>query len=165
MPNTETADDLRQALRRLAKAVCVISLQEAEERQALVVTAVSEVSLDPPSMAVCINRRASIFPAMAQHRPFCLNILSARQQPLAQRCVEEAQGELRFEIGAWSAAASGAPYLQDAQANMFCETVGSISHGSHDLFLAEVTAARVVGEVDPLIYADAAYGRFARLTT
>lgn len=116
-------------------------------------------------MAVCIHRQASIFPAMAMHTPFCMNILSAKQQLLAHRCVSEAQGELRFELGDWDVAPNGAPFLKDAQAAMFCETKGSLSHGSHDLFIAEVSGARVVGEVDPLIYADGSYGRIVRSAT
>ncbi|MEO1100711.1 MAG: flavin reductase family protein [Pseudomonadota bacterium] len=158
---TETSDDLRLALRRLAKAVVVISLVEEGERKALVVTAVSELSLDPPSMVVCVNRLASLYPAMAKKTPFCLNILDADHEALAVRCVAEAQGEMRFGLGEWGVSDDGVPYLTDAQANMFCETRASLSHGSHDLFIAEVTGALTSGEVDPLIYTDGRYGRFA----
>lgn len=157
---TSTAQDLRLALRRFAKAVSVISLAEDGERQALVVTAVSELSLDPPSMVICVNRNASIHAAMAKRRSFCLNILEASHEPLSRRCVTEAQGEVRFGLGDWRVSEDGVPYLKDAQANMFCETDAVHSHGSHDLFIAHVTSALTHGSVDPLVYADGRYGRF-----
>lgn len=161
--DTDTSGDLRLALRRLAKAVVIISLCDEGERKALVVTAVSEVSLEPPSMAVCVNRKASLFPAMAKHVPFCLNILDARHEAVARRCVAEAQGEMRFGLGEWAVSDGGVPYLVDAQANMFCETRAAVAHGSHDLFIADVSGALSGGKVDPLIYADGRYGRFGPL--
>ncbi len=54
----------RQALRRLAKAVVVITTRHADQRFAMSATAISELSMRPPSMLVCINRAASIHSPM-----------------------------------------------------------------------------------------------------
>ena len=58
-------DSLRHALRRLAKAVVVITSADASARYAMAATAVSELSFEPPSMLVCVNRTASLYPPLA----------------------------------------------------------------------------------------------------
>ncbi|MEO1473816.1 MAG: flavin reductase family protein [Pseudomonadota bacterium] len=156
----QTAEDLKRALRRLAKAVVVISLEDDGQRFAMAATAVSEVSLDPPSMLACVHSEASIAPSLERRRPFCLNILDASQEDISRRCSAAPQGAPRFEIGDWQAGEQDVPYLADAQANIFCNNDMSVRYGTHDIIVGQVTHALARGTVDPLLYADGRYGRF-----
>ena len=149
--------DMIMALRRFARTVMVISCAHHGERFAMSATAVSEVSVEPPSMLICINRETKIFPALSAGSRFCINMLRAGQADIAQNCGGLLRGEERFSLGDWSSDANQTPYLRDAQANFFCENKGGNSIGTHDIFIGEVKALNIMDSVDPLIYVDGLY--------
>jgi flavin reductase (DIM6/NTAB) family NADH-FMN oxidoreductase RutF len=68
-------------------------------------------------------------------------------------------GEERFGIGIWGENASGIPYLEDAQASLFCTVAKSMAHGTHTIFVGEVDEVRVGGETAPLLYQEGAFHR------
>ena len=55
----QIAVQMRDALRRLAKAVVVITVRHDGQRYAMAATAVSELSMDPPSLLICVNPEMS----------------------------------------------------------------------------------------------------------
>lgn len=144
-------------LRRFAKSVMVISCEHEGARFAMSATAVSEVSLDPPSMLICVNRSTKIFPALSNGALFCINMLHAGQEEIARNCGGGLAGEDRFSVGDWQASDSRTPYLADAQANFFCTNKGGNSFGTHDIFIGEILRVHVADAVDPLIYVDGQY--------
>lgn len=153
-------DTLRQALRRLAKAVVVITSAQDNVRYAMSATAVSEVSMEPPSMLICVNRKASLYPVLAGGAPFALNILHHSHADIASRCAGEVRGEARFEIGRWSDLPSGVPILADAQAAIACRNNRQIDYGTHGIFIGDVLEVALSGSPSPLVYVD---GRFSRI--
>ena len=156
---TPPDEQLRCALRRLAKAVVVLTSAYAGVRYAMSATAVSEVSLDPPSMLVCVNRSASIFPVLQSGAPFVLNILHHTHAGLARSCAGAVKGEARFSEGQWLPTDLGVYRLADAQASIVCRNDVQIDYGSHTIFVGQVAEAFTAGEPDPLVYLD---GRFVR---
>jgi flavin reductase (DIM6/NTAB) family NADH-FMN oxidoreductase RutF len=120
-------------------------------------TAVTSVSLEPPSLLVCVNHQAGIYAALEQGRPFCVNILNASQRALAELCSRGPQTRDRFAIGRWQNHLSGIPYLTDAQANIFCISDKSLCYASHTIFIGRVENLTMHGEVSPLIYLDGTY--------
>lgn len=157
------ADQLKAGLRRLGKAVVVITAWHAEKRWAMTATAVSELSMDPPSLLVCVNKTASLYAPLAAGAHFCVNILHADQVSVSQTCSGKVKGEERFAQGRWGSGACGTPYLYDAQASFFCEYESHIEYGTHAVVIGAVKEAHVAGDVDPLIYVDGGYARVARL--
>jgi flavin reductase (DIM6/NTAB) family NADH-FMN oxidoreductase RutF len=153
----EIQAQLRNALRRLAKAVVVVSCCHEGRRYAMSATAVSEVSIDPPSMLVCINRTASIHVPMSASADFCLNILHGSHKEISALCSGKAKGEDRFALGDWQTSEEGIPYLADAQANILCQSGVSLTTKSHSIFIGKVVRALQSGEVDPLVYVDGRY--------
>lgn len=152
---------MRQGLRRLAKAVVVITAKHAGERYAMAATAVSELSMDPPSLLICVNQTASIFPALQAEPHFCINILHAGQQRLAEACSGAIKGEARFKLGEWRMTAEGPPRLLGAQASFICRKTSCIRHGTHGVFIGDVVSVFVEGAVAPLIYVDGGYTALA----
>lgn len=150
-------DILRDALRRLAKAVVVVTSQHNGERYAMAATAVSELSLDPPSMLVCVNRAASLHGPLSDAAPFAINILHRTQQAVASRCSGPVKGEARFELGDWTIGALGMPCLRGAQAQIVCRSAGRLDHGTHTVFIGDVVDVMVEGQVHPLVYVDGRY--------
>lgn len=149
---------LRQAMRRMAASVSIVSTADAAGRAyAMTATAVTSVSLEPPSLLVCVNQRAGIYTALDQGLPFCINILNDSQRALADLCSQGPQTRDRFAIGRWQKHASGIPYLADAQANIFCINDKSLCYASHTIFIGRVESVTMHGEVSPLIYLDGTY--------
>ena len=152
-------DMLKQALRRLAKAVVLITSTQEGVRYAMAATAVTELSFDPPSMLICVNRSASIHPALAAGAPFAINILHHSHEIVAARCAGSVKGEARFEIGDWRSAKYGVPVLADAQAAIVCRTDRQIEYGTHTIFIGAVADVLLSGRPEPLIYLDARFTR------
>lgn len=71
---------MRDALRRHAKAVVVITCVHEGQRYAMAATACVEVSMNPPSFLICVNKSASIHLPLSSGAPkFGVNILSSTQ--------------------------------------------------------------------------------------
>lgn len=157
------AEQLRAGLRRLGKAVVVITCWYEGKRWAMTATAVSELSMDPPSLLVCVNKNASLYEPLVSGANFCVNILHADQLSVSQACAGAEKGEARFNQGRWGSGACGTPYLCEAQANFFCEHETYIEHGTHIVVIGAVREVDWWGEVDPLIYVDGGYARAARM--
>lgn len=160
MSTTEAiARALRGGLRSLAKAVVVITTQQEGDRYAMTATAVSELSMEPPSMLICVNRSASMYGVLASGADFCINILGAEQLDIAACCSGKMRGEARFTEGDWRRSAVGAPYLADAQAAIVCRQRAQLEYGSHGVFIGDVVHVTSRTPCDPLVYIDGRYTR------
>jgi flavin reductase (DIM6/NTAB) family NADH-FMN oxidoreductase RutF len=154
---SQTALALREGLRRLAKAVVVITCQHGGERFAMTATAVSELSMDPPSLLICVNRSASLHAPLSAKAGFCVNILHRAHTDISTLCSGKAKGEARFALGRWHAADGGIPYLADAQASFLCRHEQSYDYGTHCIVIGLVEKVLIHGSVDPLVYVDGTY--------
>jgi flavin reductase (DIM6/NTAB) family NADH-FMN oxidoreductase RutF len=161
-PNNIAAE-MRTALRRLAKAVVVITAQHNGQRFAMSATAVNEVAVEPASMLVCVNRSASIYPPLQAGASFGINILNRSQELISRTCSGTAKGEARFAIGSWLQSSHSVPYLSDAQATLICTNETNLLYGSHCIFIGRVVEVFCHPDVDPLIYANGEYRCMAPL--
>ena len=154
--NEPLATQTKLALRRLASAVAVVTCRDGETRHAMTATAVSAMSMQPPSMIVCVNRSTGFHAAISRARDFAINILHRRQVEISAGCGGNARGEDRFGLGGWSEE-NGVPVLPESQARIVCSKEHRFDYGSHTIFLGRVTSVGIHGEVDPLIYVDGKY--------
>ena len=155
-PNDQLAAQTKLALRRLASAVAVVTCRDGQTRHAMTATAVNAMSMQPPSMIVCVNRSAAFHAAISAAANFAINILNRHQEQISVGCGGKARGEDRFGFGGWSEE-NGVPVLPDAQARVVCAKEQRFDYGSHTIFLGRVTSVGIHGHVDPLIYVDGHY--------
>lgn len=148
---------MRDGLRRLAKAVVVITTAQGGQRHAMAATAVSELSMNPPSLLICVNRSASLHPVLAGGAPFCVNILHAAQGNISRACSGTMKGEARFTLGDWDQTVLDIPRLAEAQASFVCTNDQCTDYGTHSIFIGRVAEMFVNGAVDPLVYVDGRY--------
>jgi flavin reductase (DIM6/NTAB) family NADH-FMN oxidoreductase RutF len=149
--------DMLLAMRRLARSVTVISCCDGERRYSMSATAVDSLSTEPPSLLICINRTASIFPPLDAGADFCINVLSAQHHHIAIDCSGRLKGEARFTTGNWQTSSHGVPYLHDAQASLVCRQDGRFEYGTHTVFIGQLQQVLMSGDVDPLVYVDGVY--------
>jgi flavin reductase (DIM6/NTAB) family NADH-FMN oxidoreductase RutF len=152
---------MRTGLRRLAKAVVVVTCSHEGRRWAMAATAVCEVSLEPPSLLICVNRTASIFEPLAQGGDFCINILHSSHESISSACGGQLKGEARFDVGQWHSGTNGLQYLADTQASFFCHQAKRVDFGTHAIIIGEVFDVMTSEDVDPLVYID---GRYASVS-
>lgn len=154
------SETLRKAMRRVAATVNVVSICVDGRPMGITATAVSSISMDPPSLLVCINRAASLHASMGDMSHFCINVLHRDQEEVARMFSDSAQHALRFLSG-WEIDCAPAPRLVDAQASILCRRSDSHSFGTHSIFIGVVEAAWTREDVDPLIYLNGRYASVA----
>ena len=145
-----------QAMRGITSTVTVVSAKNGENKQAMTATSVASLSIDPPSMLVCVNQEASNHEVMKEGLDFCINILSLGQENLADICSIKEKEEQRFLEGNWSEL-ENIPYNSDSQSNLFCNCVQVIQHKTHTIYVGEVAKVFNKNTFDPLLYKDGNY--------
>jgi flavin reductase (DIM6/NTAB) family NADH-FMN oxidoreductase RutF len=162
MPKTESwqdgavpRDDLfRSAMRDLAAGVSIITVGEGEERTGMTATSLTSLSVDPPSILVCVNRSSSTWPALESHRHFGVNVLRASHQPIAERFAGKggAKGSSRYADAEWTTLVTGAPILADALAALDCDVEETLERYSHMIVVGRVRAVRLGEDEEALTY-------------
>jgi flavin reductase (DIM6/NTAB) family NADH-FMN oxidoreductase RutF len=148
------SEDFKDAMRRLATTVSIIAVGEARaDWRGMAATAVTSVSVVPPTILVAVNRDASIRPSLEGFGHFAVNLLAMRHHFLVPVFGGEVAGGSRFDHGAWDAS-RGAPMLVDAAASLLCRTTEIVAASTHDLFLAEVVTVANHPDIDPLLWVD-----------
>ncbi|WP_283192564.1 flavin reductase family protein [Rhizobium sp. AN80A] len=151
------------SMRHLAGAVSVITVGEGDERTGFTATSVSSLSADVPSVIVSVNRSSSSWPAVDKYRRFCVNVLSADQQHVAQSFAgfDGRRGAERYEGAQWHELATGTAALSDALTVLDCDLDTVLNHHSHAILIGRVRAIETREDVEPLLYWRGGYRRLA----
>lgn len=146
---------LRGAFRLVDASVAVVTSAVGASHGAMTVTAFTTVSLDPPTILVCVNRSSRIHPLIVASGAYRLNILTDAQAKIARAC---GGGDLatRFEQGRWHVEAPYGPRLDGALASVGCALCDIIDRGSHTVFIGAVDDL-ATSEERPLLYAKGDY--------
>ena len=113
------------------------------------VSAVSSVSLDPPTLLVCLNRTSRTRDVVYRSRRFAVNILGVGQGDLARTFATDRDDKfdgVEFERGLF-----GVPLLRDAIAHIECTVRETATSGTHTVFFGEVQRAQRF-EGEPILY-------------
>jgi flavin reductase len=155
--NPALTEDFRQAMRRVASTVNVISICVDGQPMGMTATAVSSISLEPPSLLVCVNRTATLHEPMGGMSHFRINVLHRDQADVASIFADRSRHALRFLSG-WDLDCADAPRLLDAQASILCRRTDLHQFGTHSIFIGVVEQVAVRDEIDPLLYLDGRFG-------
>jgi len=117
----------------------------------LTCSSLSSVTLDPPTLLVCIHARSGTLQALRGHGSFAVNLLHARGRRAAE--VFSSPAAERFAEVSWRPSRlGGLPWLaRDAFALAECVVTRMLRVGDHSVVLGEVTD--IVHAADmPLLY-------------
>ncbi|MBB3181838.1 flavin reductase [Variovorax sp. Sphag1AA] len=163
--SAQVTSEFKRAMRRLASTVTIISTADVNgNRYGMTATAVNSLTMDPPSLLICVNHSASIHPALMGRGRFCVNVLTTEHEDLVSAFSGRLKGDARFEVGEWRTEDGGMPYLEDAQSNLFCDIDSVVPFGTHSVVIGRVSAVRVDEGIRPLIFADGKLGATQSLT-
>lgn len=149
-----SARNYRALMRHQAGAVAIVATVDGDMRAGLTATAFSSLSDQPPTLLVCVQRKAGAHDVIARSRIFSVNILAAEQQDVAVRFSGNAgvHGAERFNGHAWTHLKTGAPVLEDALAVLDCELVESHGFTTHTIFIGRVVDGATRSQAEPLLY-------------
>lgn len=141
----------RDTMGRFATGVTVVTWDDGERQRGLTANAVSSLSLDPPLLLVCVDRKSTAHPQLASAQAFAVNILAADQvdvsNAFARHGVED-MGEV-----AYSTRQSGAPIIDGALAWVECEIAERLEGGDHTIYIGRVIDLEIARpEAEPLVF-------------
>lgn len=149
--------DYRDAMARLGAAVNIITTDGPGGRAGFTASAVCSVTDEPPTLLVCLNRKASVYAAFQANGVLCVNVLAAGQQALSALFGGKTPMDERFAASRWSALVTGAPVLEAAAVSFDCRVVRSTAVGTHDVLFCEAVAIRSADKAQGLVYFDRRY--------
>ena len=153
MTSPTLVDRFRAAMRRTAAGVAVVTTHGPAGRGGITVSSFCSLSLEPPSVLVCIRRDSTTLKRIVENRVFAANILAEDQSELAAAFASPATPhERRFSLGQWGEGPGG-PTLEGAVAHFDCKLAHVHDYGSHTIVIGEVIDA-ASHDARPLIYAE-----------
>jgi flavin reductase (DIM6/NTAB) family NADH-FMN oxidoreductase RutF len=119
-------------------------------------SAISSVSVEPPTVLICMNRASSTGQAVERTGLFAINILGEGHGAVAARFATKDSD--KFSGVPVVEGACGQPLLADAIAHLVCRVTSSMAAATHLVFLAEIEAG-AAAEGTPLAYFRGCFGR------
>src|ERR1044071_9065207 len=135
----------RQAVRRLATGVAVVTVWHGDVVHGTTVSSVAAVSREPLPLGVCLREESSTTRVIAAAGRFAVNVLSTRQSALAGWFAAPGRpyGLAQFDHVEWEPDPfSGAPWIRGSLASLGCHLTARVPAGDHDLLLGKVVTAR-----------------------
>ena len=150
--------EFRDVIGRFLTGVTVITTQYGDALHGVTASAVASLSVDPPTLLVCLNKLSATRAAVAATGRFVVNVLAADQADLAVHFASKSPEKfvrIAVEFGA-----HGQPRIPGAIATIECRVAGEIDGGTHSIFIGSAQGATRAAAGAPLGYFR---GRFVQL--
>lgn len=150
-------DAFRRVLSNFAAGVTVVTtLDRDRQPHGLTATAFTSVSLDPPLVLVCIDKKAETYPHFGPAGVFAVNFLGADQRDVSQHFAKH--GGDKFSGLPWRRGVLGTPILDGSVGHVECRIANGFDGGDHTIYVGEIEAADA-NDGAPLLYFRHAYHR------
>ncbi|MCB2113873.1 MAG: flavin reductase family protein [Parvularculaceae bacterium] len=152
---TDPFRPLKDAFGRFATGVCVAACENGRGGfTAITVNSFTSVSLAPPLVLWCIEKKASAFADFDAARAYSISVLKSDQRETSERFARHEPPMLEpEEFTVWK---SGAPILRDRLAGFDCEIVDRHQSGDHVILVGRVIEFDCVDGA-PLLYYASSY--------
>lgn len=137
---------LREALSHWASGVAILAATDGDEIDAITVSALTSLSIDPPLILAAIGEQTSILPMLREERRFTVSILAEEQRALA--------GGVAQRLPGMEAAFAGLddPAVVGALATLECSLWQEYDGGDHRIVVGQVEEVSLGPERSPLLY-------------
>jgi flavin reductase (DIM6/NTAB) family NADH-FMN oxidoreductase RutF len=143
-------DEFKAALGRFASGVTVITTKDAHgDLHGITVSAFCSVSLEPPMILVCIEKKTGSHHAFVEAKKFVVNILAEEQAEVSNQFAFK--HEDKFEGISFHYGIDELPVLEGCLANLECHLKYSYDGGDHTIFVGEIQNAHL-SDGKPLTY-------------
>lgn len=151
---TVGSDRFKDAARRFASGVTVVTVATEGAPHGMTASAFSSVSLEPPIVLVCLEKTSQTRAMVMDAGTFVVNVLSSDQGDIAREF--SAPGMKTFTEHVHREGIDGAPVLDGAIAWFECKVTQVVDGGDHDVFLGDVIDCGA-DNGEPLLYYDRDY--------
>jgi len=149
--------ELRRVMGHFATGVTVITTRDVDGKPyGLTANALCSVSLAPPLLLVCIDKRAESYPAFERSGLFAINILGLGHQDLSRRFA--VSGGDKFVDVSCRSGTTGVPVLEGVLGVVECRVVAGHDAGDHTIYVGEVQHMEA-SQGDPLLFFRGKYRR------
>jgi 3-hydroxy-9,10-secoandrosta-1,3,5(10)-triene-9,17-dione monooxygenase reductase component len=153
--------DFRRACGHFLTGVTIVTARSTDGAPiGLTVNSFTSVSLEPPLVLVCIDRRSGTYPAFAAGSPFAVHVLRHDQRELSTRFATPRTD--KFADVRWHPGIGGAPVLSEFTSLFECTAVSVEAAGDHGVFLGRVDRVEIRDSDSPLAFYRGAYVRIER---
>ena len=150
-PDPET---LKAVNRRFITGVTLVTTMDDGVPRGLAVNAFANISLDPPTVMVCVQRTSSTHDCLFRAGHLAINIASTAQ--LDAMGALSSKAEDKFAGIDWTPGVHGSPLIAGSSAIMEVEIRERLQASTHTVFICRVVHAEVSDE-PPVVYSA---GRF-----
>lgn len=141
----------RNALGEFATGVTAVTVMtEKGEPLGITVNSFSSVSLDPPLVLWCLDKKSDTLDVFNACSGFTINVLSAQQQDLSNRLAQ--QGAHGLDNVATTVGVNGCPSIDQALVSFECKIESRHDAGDHIIMVGRVEAFQCGDTEPPLIY-------------
>ena len=144
--------EFRRTLGRFATGVTIVTTLDGKTDHGMTVNAFTSVSLDPPLVLVCCDKKAESYELMKKSKVFAVNILSDSQKQVSVNFSRPELKPIRFQNFKIRREVTGAAVLQDAIAFMDCRVVTIHNAGDHEIFVGQVEKLGYKEGSDPMLF-------------
>jgi flavin reductase (DIM6/NTAB) family NADH-FMN oxidoreductase RutF len=148
-PATLAPDLMKQVNRQFVTGVTVVTTMDGDVPRGLAVNAFASVSLEPPTVMVCVQRTSSTHDCLFRAGHLAINILSTDQLDVVQRFATKSAD--KFAELDWRPGPFGSPYIDRSSAQMEVQIRERLQASTHTVFICRVVEAQV-SDRSPMVY-------------
>lgn len=148
----------KQVLRTFTYGLYAISCANEGEVNIFTANWLTQVSFDPPLLAVSVENITKSLPMILRSRKYTVNVLRSGDRELAGKLGKSALqhpdklANISFHLGL-----NDCPILDDALAWVACEIRNTVEAGDSTVLIAEVIDVGMLGEGQPLTMNEAGF--------
>lgn len=132
---------MKQVNRRFITGVTVVTTMDDDIPRGLAVSAYASISLDPPTVMVCVMRTSTTHDCLYRADHLAINILSTDQLDVVSRFAQKASD--KFAGLDWTPGPFGSPMIERSSARMEVELRERLQASTHTVFIGRVVHADV----------------------
>lgn len=142
-------------LRKIPHGLYICGVCDGSEVNGFTASWVMQASFQPPLVVNCVKQDSKSHAMIKSSGVFALSFLEAGRKDLAQqffkpqRRVGDKFEDVEFYLGE-----TGCPIIRDSLGYVECKVVGAVEQGDHTVYVAEVIAAGIHKEGEPLLLED-----------
>ena len=154
-------DLFKKLMRRFAAGVTLVTFNENEKFGGLTVSSFCSLSMDPPLVLICIDRKIASHESLEKTDAFGVNICNSEQGKLAWDFANSNidKNELIKSLP-HTLTKLGTPLLDGCLATMECKITQKYDGGDHTIFIGQVEEGECDENAEPLVYYGSGLGKF-----
>lgn len=130
--------ELRNAFGKYPTGVTIVTTRESDGNpRGFTANSFTSVSLDPPLLLVCIDKRAASLPVFLESENFAINVLGQNQKDASG--LFASQRVDKFDTANWFESTAGMPLIQDSVAWFACAREQHVDAGDHIILIGRVS--------------------------